>query len=107
MKIAITGATGIIGRGMIEAFSRDYPDWELTALSRNPLPENVCPWQKLDVSDYEETYKTITRLNPDVVIHLAAMSKPEDCLKKMHCTTVLALPAKLGTNSTPVRLTSG
>lgn len=82
MRIAVTGGTGLLGRALLEFLAQEHFDWDVTALSRKPLAEgSKYQWRPLDVSDFEATYKTITNLNADVVIHAAALGSPDACVK--------------------------
>ncbi len=80
MRIAITGSTGLLGTSILDVISEKHPDWELLCLSRKQVPSNKQKtWKSLDITDYEATYQTITRFNPDCVIHAAAMRSPDQC----------------------------
>lgn len=79
MRVAITG-TGLLGHGIFEAISQNHPDWETLLFSRHePALELRGRWARLDISDFESTRKTITKFNPDCVIHTAAMRNPDLC----------------------------
>lgn len=70
MKIAVTGATGYVGRRFIHFAT--LAGHEVLALTRNELLGNGVSWQK-----YNLEYSTPIHLPPDVdvVIHLAAVTK--------------------------------
>lgn len=76
MKIFITGATGFIGRALIQKLGTDN---EIYALCRNvtdrkpdlPSNVNVCYG---DLIDAHYLRKILRSINPDVVFHLAAQS---------------------------------
>ena len=80
MKIAVTGGTGLLGQALIEEIMFQEPEWEIVSLSRSDPPEQQRPfWKRLDVSDLTATRNLITRINPDLVIHTAAIRSPDDC----------------------------
>lgn len=81
MRLAITGATGLLGQGLADFVIQKRPDWELLLLSRKAPQRDPLKklWKTLDISDYESTYKTVTKFNPDLVIHAAAQRSPDVC----------------------------
>lgn len=79
MKIALTGVGGLLGP---DVWARLQAEHELWALGRKrPSFVDAGRWRTLDLTRDKETYSLITRLNPDMVIHMAAMSNPDDCEK--------------------------
>ena len=80
MKILLTGATGLLGSATTPWLMERRPDLELTLTSRHEPGERFKKlWRAIDLTDREATYSAITKLNPDVVVHLAAMSLPDPC----------------------------
>jgi len=76
VKILVTGGTGFIGSHLIpELLERGYDVYNLeryvTGRLRRP---KVCKTIFADLTDYAEICQIVTRLKPDVVIHLAAIS---------------------------------
>jgi len=73
VKIAVTGASGFIGRHVLNALSR-YPDMSVVATSRSPAPPEFLPagfeYTSLDIAVANDgTYEKLGA--PDVLIHLA------------------------------------
>jgi len=72
MKVALTGATGFVGRHVREALERK-PTVELTLVSRRPRPPELdggTGWATLDIAEApEDSFVRIGQ--PDVLIHLA------------------------------------
>ncbi len=71
MRIAITGASGMLGTDLLQTLAGEH---ELFGLDiRKPLIEIPnTKYQLLDITDTKATYDVITRLNPELVIHAAA-----------------------------------
>lgn len=71
MRIAITGASGMLGTDLLQTLAGEH---ELYGLDiRKPLFEvSDSRYQILDITNTIETYDTITRINPELVIHAAA-----------------------------------
>lgn len=70
-KVVITGATGLLGRAVMRAFTADK-DWEVLGLYLNRLPPSSSmssSMQKCDLRDTEELRKILTQFQPDIVIH--------------------------------------
>lgn len=87
MKILITGGTGFIGRHLVNhLYGFGY---QITVLARNidaSLFDKSIGLLEIDITTKEDIEAAIIFLQPDVVIHTAAMSKPNDCeLQKEAC----------------------
>ncbi len=65
MKVAITGADGMLGRAMQKIFS----DTELI-----PFPHT-----SLDITDLDSALKTVRDTRPDILIHAAAFTDVDAC----------------------------
>ncbi len=81
MKVLITGATGTLGKALIERF---HKKWDIIAYSRDELKQaqldRKYPDIKYvigDVRDYRSVLKAMTGV--DAVIHAAAMKRIEVC----------------------------
>lgn len=80
MKILITGGTGFIGRHLAAFWKRS--GHTITALARHvdaSLFDSTVGCLEADITEEADVQATIIFLQPDVVIHTAAMSKPNDC----------------------------
>jgi len=64
MKVLLTGGTGFIGTKFIEKFSKEF---DFTILSSKEKIQE------------QKIIKTIEKINPDVVIHLAALTGLKNC----------------------------
>lgn len=70
MKIVVTGASGMLGKDLVEVLTEH--GHEVTGTSRASGSGGPAQWVTLDVTKAPETYNVISRINPDVVIHAAS-----------------------------------
>jgi dTDP-4-dehydrorhamnose reductase len=66
MKIAVTGAAGLLGRDLVQGFSSDH---EVVALTR----------QDGDITDANRMRELLTAIKPDIVVHAAAIADVDAC----------------------------
>lgn len=80
MRILITGVTGLLGYDLWHKLKDSH---EVYGCSFHTVPEYVPQerWLKLDLTNKNATYTSITKLNPDVVIHTAAWTDVDGCEK--------------------------
>lgn len=82
IKILLTGATGFIGRHLLESIKlfnyRVFAIATNTEKIRALLPSNI-ELIDLDIADEMGVAILMETYRPDVVIHTAALSKPNDC----------------------------
>lgn len=81
MKILITGASGMLGYDLWSALGGSA-EHDLFGLGRGDCPEfihNKQNWLKLDLTDPATTYQGITKVNPELVIHTAALTDVDFC----------------------------
>jgi len=79
MRIFITGACGMLGRDLIEVL---YESHELYLLDVKPFPAPLSSQFStitIDITDSEKTYRELTKINPDIVIHTAAYTDVDGC----------------------------
>jgi dTDP-4-dehydrorhamnose reductase len=70
MKVLVTGAAGLLGTAVWHVFSEDH---DLFALGRtHPVHVPETQWRECDLRDASQTYKTVTRVNPDLIVHCAS-----------------------------------
>ncbi len=90
MKILITGGTGFIGRHLVEYWKGS--SHQITVLARQinaALFDSTIGCLEVDITVEEDVQAAIIFLQPNVVVHTAAMSKPNDCeLNKELCYRV-------------------
>jgi dTDP-4-dehydrorhamnose reductase len=66
MRVAITGATGLFGRGLVEVFSARHTVFPLTRADA-------------DITKGDEVRRALAGRRPDVVVHPAAIPDPDIC----------------------------
>jgi len=66
VKIVVTGAAGLFGRGLMQVFGEKHTTVGLTH-------------QDGDITDAQQMRELLTRLRPDVVVNSAAMPDIDDC----------------------------
>lgn len=80
MKILITGANGFLGQQLCAYFSSK--NYEVVAASRGErtIPEKfLLTYHSVDLTNKAVVAGMMKTEQPDVVIHAAAMSKPDEC----------------------------
>ncbi|MDD5181718.1 MAG: GDP-mannose 4,6-dehydratase [Candidatus Nanoarchaeia archaeon] len=85
-KVLITGVTGFIGSHLAQALSKkkEYAVYGLVKHSASRNTEGLKPFLKdirikeCDISDFHSVSRTLREINPDVVVHLAALSPVRD-----------------------------
>lgn len=80
MKVLITGANGFLGQHLCTYLANKHFE-VITANrgeSRIPFHENI-KYCKVDLTKEDEVALMLSQTTPDVVIHTAAMSKPDEC----------------------------
>jgi len=90
MNILITGGTGFIGRHLLELWKNAPHQITIVARTTGPsLFSDKVRCIAADITNAAEILAAITLVKPEVVIHSAAMSKPNDCeLQKELCHKV-------------------
>lgn len=80
MKIAITGANGFTGQHVTQFFASK--GFQVHAISRGVARfETLSPIQyhSCDLTDMPSVEMVFNTIQPDWIIHIAAMSKPDEC----------------------------
>lgn len=86
-KALITGATGFVGRYLIDKlYSEDYEIYG-TTLSGDLYDDPRITMFYLDLTDYVSTSKLINQIKPDEVYHLASQSSVKLSWEKPQLTT--------------------
>jgi dTDP-4-dehydrorhamnose reductase len=79
MKIIITGANGFLGQHLsLYTYNKKYDVYPVSrGAKRIPLLE--IPYYSLELTDKQAVFDFVVQIQPDVIIHTAAMSKPDEC----------------------------
>jgi len=72
MRILITGACGMLGRDIVEVLSVGHELYLLDVKPFPPVLSSQFSTITTDITGSEKTYKEVTKINPDIVIHTAA-----------------------------------
>lgn len=72
-SILVTGASGFVGKFLLDALAKSYPAGRIVGTGLAPLASG-SPLVVLDVTSGEAVRDLIGRLRPDICIHLAAMA---------------------------------
>ena len=78
-RILITGAGGFLGGHLAVAAARAGDDVTAAFHTRRPEGGPAIRWVRLDLEDERATIELIRRAAPEIVLHTAAMSKPDEC----------------------------
>ena len=79
MKILVTGSTGLVGRQVVNDLE-NLGD-TVYAAYHNSKPEYGIPTQ-MDLTNLETISELVSKLNPDAIIHLAAITDVDVCEKE-------------------------
>jgi len=82
VRVLVTGANGFLGRHLVEALLGRGDDPVAVSLERGPLPADL-PFHPVDVRDRAGLEATFDAVDPDVVVHLAALSHVGESWKRM------------------------
>lgn len=85
MNILVTGGNGFLGQHLIKHFSAQ--PYTITATSRgeNRIPQTIpFKYFPLELTDAGSVASLVAQTQPDVIIHTAANSKPDDCETNKH-----------------------
>jgi dTDP-4-dehydrorhamnose reductase len=94
MKLLVTGANGFLGAHLCRFFKDRC---EVTATGRGPRRVAVegTGYFDLDITVSDEVRAMMDQARPDVVIHAAAMSRPDECdVNRDRCAIVNAMATK-------------
>ena len=74
MNILVTGGSGMIGTKFLEFFKKKN-----FSFTFNKNSTSIPNGYQLDITDKEKTISLITKLQPDIVIHTAALANVDLC----------------------------
>jgi nucleoside-diphosphate-sugar epimerase len=78
-RVVVTGGSGKLGRAVVAELLEH--GWEVHNLDLAPPPEPVCPYTRVDLTDYGQVVEALTGIDDryhgvDAVVHLAAIPAP-------------------------------
>lgn len=78
-KVLITGANGFLGQHL--SFFLTDANFDITATGRGHrrMQEGRVAYQSVELTNRKEVEALLQKIGPDVVIHNAALSKPDEC----------------------------
>jgi dTDP-4-dehydrorhamnose reductase len=76
MKFLVTGSTGLIGSQVVKDLAKSTD--QVYACYHNSKPDFGIPTQ-MDLTNSENIKKTIEKIKPDAILHLAAMTNIDQC----------------------------
>ncbi|MEI7626945.1 MAG: SDR family oxidoreductase [Bacteroidota bacterium] len=79
MKVLITGANGFLGQHLSLYMHKNKYDVCAVSRGENKIPDAEITYISLDLTDLPSVLEMIDTIQPDVIIHTAAMSKPDEC----------------------------
>jgi dTDP-4-dehydrorhamnose reductase len=89
-KILVTGANGFLGQHL--SCYLNNGDYQVTATGKGPCRIEKCNglnYQEVDLLDRNAVAQMLLKISPDIIIHNAALSKPDECENdKNYCLQV-------------------
>lgn len=77
MRIAVIGASGMLGTDLLQGLAGEHELYGLDIRKPDNQLVNI-KYQVLDITKTKETYDTIIRINPELVIHAAAYTNADE-----------------------------
>ena len=96
MRILITGASGRLGRYLIDAAMESGHEWTAWSGPRTGMPGSDVPLRPVDITDREALECALDTANPDVVLHAAAISTPAEVVADMALAWAVNVEATAG-----------
>ncbi len=78
MKILITGANGFLGQHLSRDLKNDHLLFA-TGKGEKRIPFDDVMYIPSDITDINSVETLLNKVQPDVIIHAAAMSRPDEC----------------------------
>ena len=78
-KILITGANGFLGQHLTLKLSKAGYHVVATGRGNSRIPEGNFDYHSLELTDKDAVNRLLNKLRTDIVIHTAALSKPDEC----------------------------
>jgi dTDP-4-dehydrorhamnose reductase len=81
MKVFITGANGFLGQHLSIYMHKNKYDVYAVSRGEKRIPHAEIDYFKLELTDMPAIKALVRAISPDIIIHNAAMSKPDECLQ--------------------------
>jgi dTDP-4-dehydrorhamnose reductase len=81
-RILITGGSGFLGGHLAAAAAAAGEDVTATYHAHRPQKGPPMRWMPLDLEDEQGTIEAVRSARPEIVLHAAAMAKPDDCARE-------------------------
>jgi len=78
MKVLITGANGFLGQHLCRHLMAAHSILA-TGRGMNRIPFNDIEYKSADITDGDAVTELVNAFEPEVIIHAASMSKPDEC----------------------------
>lgn len=77
--VLVTGANGLVGQAIVKQLEK--ANYTIVATSKNPQTfiSDVCLFECVDLTNISEFEYIAGKHKPDVIVHCAALSKPDEC----------------------------
>lgn len=80
MRILVTGCNGLLGQRLLTTFSHDGNDLYGMDLARCPINKGMSfNYLSQDLTSHKSTVNSIRDIDPEIIIHTAAMTGVDDC----------------------------
>ncbi len=80
MKILVTGCNGLLGQRIVMAYANSAGDLHGIDLFEEPFsPKIEFNYRQLDLTNAKDTVKFIQNIDPEIIIHTAAMTPVDKC----------------------------
>ena len=96
MNVVVTGASGLLGRAVVQEFSRTGHSVTGIVYSRVPKQDESdaddgnttkVSFVKCDLRDHDAFLAVCEKAKPDVIIHCAAERRPDQCADNPEAAT--------------------
>jgi dTDP-4-dehydrorhamnose reductase len=88
MKVLVTGMSGMLGSDIVKIFA-SQSNYKLFGICRNKIERNNIQQFNIDITNTEEFENVLTELQPDIIIHTAAVVDVDKCeTEKMYADSL-------------------
>lgn len=74
LKVLITGGSGFIGTNLIESLIQDHVQILNVDIAQPMVESHASFWRQTDILDRKSLEEIITQFNPEIIVHLAAVT---------------------------------